>query len=104
MREFLNVVHIFRMNPRNDLLSERVTNEVYCLAEPGQQYAVFFTGDGDGRAQIELASSVQSYELRWLDIATSRWGQKSTVSSHGDYMLRTPGGGLWVAVLIKSTP
>ena len=104
MREFLDAVHIFRMNPRNDLLSQRVTNEAYCLAEPGQQYAIFFTGDGDGRVGIELAASGRSFELRWLDIATSCWGQRATVSSRGDYMLRAPSSVHWVAVLTASNP
>jgi len=104
MREFLDAVHIFRMNPRNDLLSQRVTNEAYCLAEPGQLYAVFFAGDGDGRVQIELTASGRSFELRWLDVATSCWGKKATISSRRDYMLRAPGSGHWVAVLTASKP
>jgi hypothetical protein len=104
MREFVDAVHIFRMNPRNDLLSQRVTNEAYCLAEPGRQYGVFFTGDGDGRVQIELTASERSFELRWLDIATSSWDQRATVSSRGDYMLRAPGSGHWVAVLTVPKP
>ena len=104
MREFVDAVHVFRMNPRNDLLSQRVTNEAYCLAEPGRQYAIFFTGEGDGRAQIELAPSKRSFELRWLDIATSCWGQGATVSSPGDYVLKAPGSGHWVAVLTASNP
>ena len=80
MREFIDAIHIFSMNPRNDLLSERVENEAYCQAEPKRQYAVFFTGAGDGRARIELAPSEDPWQLRWLDIATSHWGQKTTVS------------------------
>ena len=81
-------------------LSQRVTNEAYCLAEPGRQNAVFFTGDGDGRVQIELAPSDRSFELRWLDIATSRWGQSTTISNREGYMLEAPDGGHWVAVLM----
>lgn len=104
MREFVDAVHVFSMNPRNDLLSERVENEAYCLAEPGRQYAVFFTGDGDGRVRIELAPSEGPVQLRWLDIAASRWGQKTAVSRRGDYMLKTPGSGHWVAVLTAANP
>ena len=92
------------MNPCNDLLSQRATNEAYCLAEPGRQYAVFFTGDGDDRMQIELAPSERAFELQWLDIATSCWGQRTTVASRGGHMLKTPGSGHWVAVLTTSNP
>jgi hypothetical protein len=47
MREFVAAVHLFAMEPNNNLLLDRTDNEAYCLAEPGRQYAVFFTGDGD---------------------------------------------------------
>jgi hypothetical protein len=104
MRKFVNAVHIFRMNPRNDLLSYRATNEAYCLAEPGQQYAVFFTGEGDGRVEIKLNTLGCSFKLRWLEIATRRWGKRTTVSSRRDYMLRAPDSGHWVAVLKASKP
>ena len=99
MREFANAVHIFSMNPHNDLLSQRVTNEAYCLAEPGKQYAVFFTGDGDDCVEIELIDSVCSLELRWLDIATSSWSQRATISRRRSYILRAPNSGHWIAVL-----
>jgi len=104
MREFVDAVHVFSMNPRNNLLSERVENEAYCLAKPGLEYAVFFTGDGDGRVRIELAPSKSPLQLCWLDIATSHWGQKTTVSRRGDHMLKTPGSGHWVAVLTAANP
>jgi Pectate lyase superfamily protein len=99
MSKFLGAICIFSMNPSNNLLSEREENEAYCLAEPGKQYAVFFTGDGDHCVRIDLTSSESSFELRWLDVATSCWGKKATISSSRNYMLRAPGAGQWVAVL-----
>jgi len=104
MREFLDAVNIFRMNPRNDLLAQRMSNEAYCLAEPGQQYAIFFTGDGDSRVEIELVTSECSFELQWLDVATGGWGNRTTVSNHRKYILQAPGSGHWIAVLIASKP
>lgn len=104
MQEFVTAVDLFSMEPRNDLLSDREDNEAYCLAETGQQYAVFFTGDGDGSVRIELAAVQQSLELRWLDVATSRWTQRSTLRQRGEYLLKTPGNGHWVAVLGGQEP
>ncbi len=98
MRKFVDKIQVFRMNPRNDLLSDRVANEAYCLAEPGRQYAVFFTGESDGRVRIELTLSDRPSQLRWLDIGTSRWGQ-TAVARSGDLTLEAPGSGHWVAVL-----
>ena len=99
VRLFLDGVHLFSMEPRNDLLSQRAIDEAYCLGEPERQYAVSFTGEGDGSVQIELSASDRSFELRWLDVATSCWGERATISSRGGYMLRAPGSGHWVAVL-----
>jgi hypothetical protein len=104
MREFLESVHIFSMKPHNDLLSQRMTNEAYCLAESGEQYAVFFTGDSDGRLGIDLTDSGRLFELRWLDITTSRWDERTTISSNRNYMLKAPENGLCVAVLTVSEP
>ena len=100
----VDAIHIFSMAPRNDLLSQRTSSEVYCLAEPGRQYAVFFTGDGDGQVEIELIPSGGSLELRWLDIGASRWAKRAEISSSGDYMLKAPDSGHWVAVLRGVTP
>lgn len=58
--------------PRNDLLFQRASNGAYCLAEPWRQYAVFFTGDGDGHVPVELAASQIPLRLRWLHVAESR--------------------------------
>jgi hypothetical protein len=102
MRKFVDAIHIFRMNPRNDLLSQRTSNEAYCLAEPGRQYAVFFTGDGDGSVGIDLVDSKRSLELRWLDIETSSWGARATILNNRDYMLRAPDNAQWIAILIVS--
>ncbi|MBN2313961.1 MAG: hypothetical protein JXM79_08520 [Sedimentisphaerales bacterium] len=99
MQEFLNGIHIFSMTPHNDLLSERAENEAYCLAEPGRQYAVFFTSDADGRVRIKLVPSEHPLQLRWFDIATSRWEQKTTVPPGDTALLKTPSAGHWVAVL-----
>jgi len=99
MREFLASVHIFSMNPRNDLLSQRVSNEAYCLAQPPRQYAVFFTGDGDGRVGIDLGASGRSIELCWLDITTSRRRERTVSLKRRDYVLKAPDNGHWVAVL-----
>jgi hypothetical protein len=104
MRKFVEAVDIFSLNPRNDLLSERVTNEAYCLAKPGRQYAVFFTGDGDGRVRLELTPTERPLQLRWLDISTSRWEQKATIPVGEACTLQAPGSGHWIAVLTTVKP
>jgi hypothetical protein len=99
MREFLNAIHIFTMTPHNDLLLDRMDNEAYCLAEPGRQYGIFFTGDGDSSVRIKLIPSESSMQLRWLNVASSRWEQKITVPLNNTALLKTPSAGHWIAVV-----
>jgi len=36
MRLFVSAVDLFRMEPHNEMLSDRTSNEAYCLAEPAK--------------------------------------------------------------------
>ncbi len=95
-------IHIFSMNPRNDLLSERATDEAYCLAEPPNQHAVFFFGNGDRSVVLDLSSGAGRLRRCWLDVAQSRWARVDTVMSKDKYTLRAPGPGQWVVVLVST--
>ncbi len=55
------------MEPRSDLLSHREENEAYAMAEPGVQYAVYFTGHGDGLVQIDLSAASGNLIERAID-------------------------------------
>lgn len=35
-RLFVSAVDLFRMEPHNEMLSDRTSNEAYCLAEPAK--------------------------------------------------------------------
>ncbi len=90
---------VFASQPNNDLLSERSDNEAYVLANPGQQYAVYFP---DGGEVILDVSSVQgSLELRWLDINNSTLLETQYTEGGGNITLQAPGSGHWVVVIRK---
>ena len=99
MREFVTAVHLFTMEPHNNLLADRTDNEAYCLAQTGRQYAVFFTGDGDHSVRIQLLKTERPLELRWLDVAASRWKHQATLAQLEEHKLKAPSTGHWVAVL-----
>ncbi|NOX54050.1 MAG: hypothetical protein GXP27_06345 [Planctomycetes bacterium] len=99
MNEFLGAVNIFRMEPRNDLLSERSANEAYCMAEPGRQYAIFFTGEADRAVRIKLPASEHTFQLKWLDIARTSWTKAIPLSAEPRPRITAPGLGQYVAVL-----
>ena len=101
VRLFLDAVTLIDLRPHNGLLSERLDDEAYCFAEPGSQYAIFFTGGGDRSVAIDLTSSQGELQLRWLDIARSRWSGQPTMVGKGIRVLQAPGTGHWVALLLS---
>jgi hypothetical protein len=98
-RTFTDYFNIFECEPRNDLLSNRSEDEAYCLAQPGRQYAVYFT-DG-GSVTLDMSGSSGPFNLRWLDIASSEWGKSTVITGGNTTELNAPSDGQW-AVLITN--
>ncbi len=99
MRMLTDVLNVVECAPHNDLLSDREPNEAYCLAKPGERYAVYFT-DG-GAVKLDVSAAQGSLEVRWLDIARSAWLETQSVQSSRTLELKAPGDGPW-AVLIRA--
>ena len=102
MRMMLDQATVYDMAPRNDLLSDREKNEAYTLAAEGDQYAVYFTGDGN--RSVTLAVETGEYMLRWLDILDSTWLPMDTFAIEGSITLNAPDDGQWVSLLVKLPP
>jgi len=98
MRMLTDRMNIFTCEPHNDLLSERQDNEAYCIANPGREYAVYFTNGGD--VTLDISALKGSASVQWLDIIKSRWSQKQRLEGGGKLPLRCPSKGYW-AVLIQ---
>ena len=89
------------MEPHNNLLTNREEDEAYCLAELGNQYAVFFSGNGDRSVVLDLSSATEKLRRCWLDVAQSLWVEEGVIVSKGMYTLRSPGPGHWIVVLVS---
>ncbi len=83
LRMLTDAMDVFACAPRNDLLLDREDNEAYCLAEPGQQYAVYFPGEGS--VMLDLEGVDGSFASRWLDIESGDF-QASVVMEARDQM------------------
>lgn len=101
MRLFLDSVVLFSMEPRNDLLNDREEDEAYCLAEPGSQYAVFFSGNGDRSVGLDLSSATQTLRQRWLNVSQNRWAEEGITVSKNKCTLHPLGPGHWLVVLVS---
>jgi hypothetical protein len=95
-----DAMDLFVCAPRPDLLSDRGENEAYCLAEPGEQYAVYFP-DG-GTVKLDISEAQGTLQIRWLDIDRSTWRKPQTVEGGGALELRTPDKGHWAALVRSS--
>lgn len=100
-RDITDELNVFICEPRNDLLSDRLPDSAYCLARPGDRYAVFFTGPGS--VKLDVSASENNLNIKWYDILNNKWSGNETIENEGIVTLNTPGGGSWVA-LIRSTP
>ncbi len=98
MRLLTNNMDLFTCVPHNDLLSNRKSNEAYCLANPGAEYAVYFP-DG-GEVTLDISKLKKTPEVRWLDIMKSQWLDAQHPEHESKLTLQCPSQGYW-AVLIK---
>ena len=99
MRMLLGAIDVFSMEPSNDLLSQRSTDEAFAMSDGGDQYVVYFTGQGDGQIGLDLSGSSGTLQLNWLDIANKAWQPGLAVSGGAVAVLTPPGPGQWALVL-----
>lgn len=97
-RMFLEEFNIFKARPDtgHSLLSGREEDEAYLSYIKDEQYAVFFTGGG--QVELQLPGDDRRWQVRWLDIAKSKWVRPQAVSRQ-KVSLHAPGDGQWVAVI-----
>lgn len=105
MRMITDEMDIFTCQPHNDLLENRSWNEAYCAANPGVEYAVFFTDGGNVLLDVSDASG-KPLAVRWLDIRKSQWAGKASrveIETNGSLRLVTPTEEGYWAALVKVT-
>lgn len=90
----------FAGDPHNDLLSDRADNAAYCFANPGIEYAVFFTDGGAVSLDVSGADATKGWSARWLDIMASEWRDPQPVDVARPLGLTAPGEGFW-GVLVR---
>jgi len=98
-REFTSTFDIFRTEPRNDLFLHRGAEGSFCLATPGEMYAVYFPDGGEVKLDISLLKRPGT--IRWLEISSSKWGKQQVLKAGQSVTLRPPGSGPWVVLLVR---
>ncbi|MHC4705705.1 MAG: hypothetical protein ACYS8I_01285 [Planctomycetota bacterium] len=96
-------VKFWEVEPRQDLLTNRQSDEAYLAADPGKAYILYFTKNGVGSVGLKLGSFPDAkFELRWVNVGTGHWGATTTISGGGTVTIDRPDGSShWVATVVK---
>jgi hypothetical protein len=98
MRMLTDQMNVFRCEPHNDLLDDRAANEAYCLANPGTEYAVYFTNGGE--VTLDVSDLKKAPEVQWLDVMKAQWRKPKRTAPARKLPLKCPSKGYW-ALLVK---
>lgn len=94
LRMITDSMDFFNYVPSNHLLDYREENEAYCMANPGNEYVVYFPA----RGSVFLDASPGEYEMLWLRTHNSMWQEPYSLELPGT--VETPDDDHW-AVLIR---
>lgn len=95
MRMLTDSMDLFKHEPANHLLSDRSDNEAFCLAMPGNEYALYFPGEG----KVKLDVDKGLYEMRWLHIRSATWRNAQNIEN--PEIIETPDNDQWVVLIRK---
>jgi hypothetical protein len=99
-RKVESLVKFWDVSDRNDLLSDRESDEAYLACRPGNAYVLYFT-DG-GAVRLDMQAHRQKFAVRWINIANGEWGPKRTIAGGKILPISAPEKGPWVAVLVSA--
>ena len=94
MKGFFESFEWWRTEPRDDLVS----GGGYCLAVPGDTYAVYLPGGAPGSVKIEPGR----YKARLYNPRTGRWSGLPSASGPLFVLYRTPDSKDWAALLTRA--
>jgi hypothetical protein len=99
-RKLASLVNFWELAPALELLRNRDANEAYLAAKPGAAYALYFPNGSE--VELDLREHAGPFEVRWIDISTGEWGERSTLTG-GDWVaLKSPAAGHWGVAVTKA--
>ncbi len=96
-RDVTDAFDLFRCEPRPDLVHPMGRLEVYCLADPPAEHALYFPAGG--RAALDLSGTEGEAQVRWYDIDGGGWRAPEAVAAGQAVELQAPGAGQWAVVI-----
>lgn len=90
-------INLFGVTPSTELLSARTSDEIYCAADVGREYVIYFR-DG-GAVDIDLSAADGSLTVHWLNTDDAAWTETSSTKGSSQHALSAPGSGNWIAII-----
>lgn len=90
---------LWRLSPRQDLPADAGPNEAYCIADPGESYAVYLPEGGE----VTLTLEAGAYRCRYLDAEAATWTNAETVENATELSLTAPDRKNQVVVITASS-
>ncbi|MEQ9410956.1 MAG: putative collagen-binding domain-containing protein [Fuerstiella sp.] len=97
-RRLESLVPLWSVEPANERLSERDSNEAYIAASNGGRWAVYFPAGGEVRVDFTDASG--PLVAHWINIDTGEFGPQQQLDAGANVSLSPPGKENWAAAII----
>lgn len=98
-RKVEELIRLWEVGPRMDLLSDREPNEAYLAAKEGEKYLLYFTTGGS--VTLDLKGHNGDFRLKWINIGTGEWGDEEIVKGGGTTEVATSNDDGWYAVISR---
>ncbi len=98
-RKLETLVKFWDVEPANNLLGNRATNEAYLAAKPGNAYLLYFPNGGS--VSLDLSRAAGTFVLHWVRIASGEWAGTAVLAGGKPVTLAAPGTGHWAAAVVR---
>lgn len=99
LRKLESLVKMWKLTPRNDLLTDFEDSKVFLSADPGRTYALFFLEGGS--ASVNLKGYEGTFPVKWINVGTGQWGEESEIVGGGKVTISAPDSGIWIAAVVR---
>jgi hypothetical protein len=100
VRKVEDIVKMWDIAPRMDLLETEETDEIYLSAKEGEFYVIWFLVKGT--AKLDLTDQNYSFTLRWIDISDGELKEELLINGGNFVTIESFCKGGSIAVLSKN--
>ncbi|MCF6270847.1 MAG: T9SS type A sorting domain-containing protein [Melioribacteraceae bacterium] len=99
-------IKFWDVEPHQELLGDRESDEAYLAADPGKKYILYYTENGQGMVTLDLSNYSDTYfEVNWVNISLGIFDTNKTTTIIGGSIvpINRPAPGHWVGTIVETT-